>query len=475
MTAPSTPEIATLSAQTTPCPSVSAPLDDRSSASISNVRPGEAIVLFALRVPELQEDRAPYPVHVCEPVVLRASMDASRSLVDTLVDAHTTHPLPAPARTLIKNLLNVAPQLREIALRVGAAPVTVPSETQWHRDLLIGRPCATPAPTFSTPPPVPELIAKPGAAKLVLTMDGSAVAAKREPSTSQHVHEPPPTPSLVLDATSQRTSSPPTAPVQFSPTTAAHAATLTAPGTASRVITLEATPEPTMDNENDLSVQHARVSTSARAEPAADSHVVTQSDSLRLPEPAPTIARPTTDSENAVAQEEETSHLPIEHLPPVLVPTLNDDCSLMQLEPGQLVYDVMCESGVVIAGLRFDFEPADPLDSIPFYERPRQFRVAFVLINSPKEASALVPFLRQLDLNLTDVLDTKCLPRIPGHRSLSYAFLTVPHEFSMRPHKLDRLNIDGKQMRVFRLEDPKALFMNRSWLNAEIQKMAGQK
>ncbi|KAJ3363000.1 hypothetical protein GGF31_001263, partial [Allomyces arbusculus] len=96
--------------------------------------------MFALRAPATHDSTHPYPVSACEPVVLAPS-DAgtpaiARSLVETLMQAHSTMPLAGPAVALVRNLLSVTPNLTEIVRGVGGVATNVPSSAQWHLDLM---------------------------------------------------------------------------------------------------------------------------------------------------------------------------------------------------------------------------------------------------------------------------------------------------------------------------------------------------
>ncbi|KAJ3361886.1 hypothetical protein GGF32_006915 [Allomyces javanicus] len=111
------------------------------------------MILFGLRASSAHDTGTPYPISVCEPIVITSDSQHGRSLVDTLVEAHGT--LPAPARVLIKNILSVSAQLAEIVRMSGGMAVAVSSEAQWHLNLpSVGQrdSHAQPAPVASVPP-----------------------------------------------------------------------------------------------------------------------------------------------------------------------------------------------------------------------------------------------------------------------------------------------------------------------------------
>ncbi|KAJ3361891.1 hypothetical protein GGF32_006920 [Allomyces javanicus] len=111
------------------------------------------MILFGLRASSAHDTGTPYPISVCEPIVITSDSQHGRSLVDTLVEAHST--LPAPARVLIKNILNVSAQLAEIVRMSGGMAVAVSSEAQWHLNLpSVGQRDlhAQPAPAAPVPP-----------------------------------------------------------------------------------------------------------------------------------------------------------------------------------------------------------------------------------------------------------------------------------------------------------------------------------
>ncbi|KAJ3350148.1 hypothetical protein GGF32_005028 [Allomyces javanicus] len=98
------------------------------------------------------------------------------------------------------------------------------------------------------------------------------------------------------------------------------------------------------------------------------------------------------------------------------------------LRQSGVVHDVMRESGLVMGGVRFDFEPGDPRDAIPPHQHPTRSRDTFVLMNIPR----------------------------PGFL-LPYGFLTVPGAYSER---------------VFRIEDAKTVFATTERLMGELVAMA---
>ncbi|KNE72575.1 hypothetical protein AMAG_20608 [Allomyces macrogynus ATCC 38327] len=114
-------------------PSSLAPTATVSFPSSATTHSDEFMILFGLRASSTHDAGAPYPISVCEPIVVTNDGQHGRSLVDTLVEAHGT--LPAPARALIKNILNVNAQLAEIVRMSGGMAVAVSSDAQWHLDL----------------------------------------------------------------------------------------------------------------------------------------------------------------------------------------------------------------------------------------------------------------------------------------------------------------------------------------------------
>ncbi|KAJ3351165.1 hypothetical protein GGF32_004440 [Allomyces javanicus] len=78
----------------------------------------------------------------------------------------------------------------------------------------------------------------------------------------------------------------------------------------------------------------------------------------------------------------------------------------------------MCESGMTIAGIRLEFEPAHARDAIPIRDRPRPLEV-FVLFHVPPRIEDLLAVLHAMHLT-SALLDTKRLPTILGFPKLAY-------------------------------------------------------
>ncbi|KNE72582.1 hypothetical protein AMAG_17024 [Allomyces macrogynus ATCC 38327] len=141
----------------------------------------------------------------------------------------------------------------------------------------------------------------------------------------------------------------------------------------------------------------------------------------------------------------------------------------MPRRPG-MVHEVLRESGVTVAGVRVEFSPADARDVIPEHDHPPP-RAVLVLFHVPYHVRVLLSALRSLRLR-TDLLDCFVLPPMPAFPMLPYGFLTVHDAFADLAAGLDKMWIEGKRMRAFRIRDPRAVFANRGRLMEEVQAMA---
>ncbi|KAJ3350151.1 hypothetical protein GGF32_005031 [Allomyces javanicus] len=141
----------------------------------------------------------------------------------------------------------------------------------------------------------------------------------------------------------------------------------------------------------------------------------------------------------------------------------------MPRRPG-MVYDVMRESGVTIAGIWLEFSPADVRDAIPEHESPPP-RTVLVLFRVPHRARLLLAALGSMHVR-TDLLDCFALPPMPAFPKLSYGFLTVYDVFADMAAGIDKTWVEGTQMRAFRLQNARALFADRDRLMEEVQAMA---
>ncbi|KNE62832.1 hypothetical protein AMAG_08009 [Allomyces macrogynus ATCC 38327] len=134
----------------------------------------------------------------------------------------------------------------------------------------------------------------------------------------------------------------------------------------------------------------------------------------------------------------------------------------------EVVADVMRQSGVVIGCTRCDFEPADPNDALPPDEQPPG-RDVFVILHSPHHGSFHIMVQAMRERNITGDLDM--MGRTVLGSNIEYAILTVPSHNTGRVEDLDKYWVDGQQLRVFKLEDAKAVFAHPGRLDNELEAM----
>ncbi|KAJ3345417.1 hypothetical protein GGF32_008466, partial [Allomyces javanicus] len=120
-----------------------------------------------------------------------------------------------------------------------------------------------------------------------------------------------------------------------------------------------------------------------------------------------------------------------------------------------MVRDVMCQSGMMIAGVRL--EPGDYCDTIPTHDRPQPHAV-FVLFHIPTNHEDLLEVLRSMHLPSALLDSGTRLPVTKGFPAVSYAFLSVLDQDRERIERLDGIWVGGKQLRVFWLENARSLF-----------------
>ncbi|KAJ3350153.1 hypothetical protein GGF32_005033 [Allomyces javanicus] len=135
-----------------------------------------------------------------------------------------------------------------------------------------------------------------------------------------------------------------------------------------------------------------------------------------------------------------------------------------------MVRNVMRESGMTIAGVRFEFEPTDTRDAIPVHDRPRPRAVA-VIFHLPPRIKDLLKVLHLMRLP-SALLDGKHLPHIRGFANMRYGLLTAPDIHADCIDKLDRTWVADQQLRVLWLKDAETVFAAPGRLMDQLHVMA---
>ncbi|KNE62830.1 hypothetical protein AMAG_08007 [Allomyces macrogynus ATCC 38327] len=119
---------------------------------------------------------------------------------------------------------------------------------------------------------------------------------------------------------------------------------------------------------------------------------------------------------------------------------------------------------------KFQFEPADSSDAPLPDQRPPE-REVHVLVNTPNVAhfSNLLHAMRCHGLFRVDA-DLNYDMQVP-RCSLPYGYLSLAPDCQGRAEDLDGVFVGGKKLRVFRLNDAKAVFADPARLKQEVRAM----
>ncbi|KAJ3350152.1 hypothetical protein GGF32_005032 [Allomyces javanicus] len=367
----------------------------------------EIVILFALRAPTsvTSADSATYKVQVCEPVVLSDPGDPStgRSLVSALVgESNAEPPLSTPTRTLLQDLLGVAPYLADLVRASGAAPTFVPCDSLWHLKIPVNAAnqngvATAPDSGLTQTSPAPRGRGRP------------LFRADADLDTNDSWRSPSP-PIVYRSRPSSRSSSP--SPPRW--TSVRHSWRTRRPRSRTRSST----------RCDRWSWNAARHDEPPPTVPAG------------APEPIPFVAYlvggPAT-RVGAVGTWRNRLNRAFDRVgtPQQVKLDKGGQCVRfwMPRVPG-MVRDVMRESGMTIAGVRLEFHPADPRDMIPPRDRPRP-RAVFVLFRPPPNLEDMFEVMRSMCLK-SAVFDGKNLPPIYG-----FADLPPDDNDELRRHRFD--------------------------------------
>ncbi|KAJ3349887.1 hypothetical protein GGF32_005195 [Allomyces javanicus] len=405
-------------------------------------------IMFALRAPATHDGTHPYPVRVCEPVVLAPPDPASGgrtpamalSLVETLMQAHSTMPLAGPTIALVRNLLSVTPNLTEIVRGAGGVATNVPSSAQWHLELMrrahtVSSSHPLPSDSSQNAPMSQMTATAPNAATVqqAALIHQMALAAQHAAMT-QHAALATPAPTTTPPAPPAKESSrrddaapPPPAPSAPEPlrTGPDHRQPRTADGP----------PGPDPSYAADLVHMIGNLTGAT----ASDMSRRSRRWERRFDQIFGHMIRP-----QFLHLDEDTNTLSF------WVPRFPE-----------AVAEVMGRSGLVVGGARFDFEPADANDLPPPDLRPPE-RDVYVLVNTPNVSNFanLLQAMRSHGLFRVDA-DLNYDMQVPGCH-LPYGYLSLAPDCPGRAE-----NLDG----VFRLNDAKAVFADPARLDKEIRAM----
>ncbi|KNE62828.1 hypothetical protein AMAG_08005 [Allomyces macrogynus ATCC 38327] len=141
------------------------------------------------------------------------------------------------------------------------------------------------------------------------------------------------------------------------------------------------------------------------------------------------------------------------------------EVTLEMARTDSVVKEVVRESGLVINGLRVEFEPVDP-GYVPDASAPA--RSAFFMANVPAVTNidSVHRWARQQQINC-DVDPVNDLVPDMGDRTI--AFLTTKANTIRNGKYLDGLEYKCRTVKVSRIEDPKALFASKESLEHGIR------
>ncbi|KAJ3370702.1 hypothetical protein GGF31_004016 [Allomyces arbusculus] len=133
-----------------------------------------------------------------------------------------------------------------------------------------------------------------------------------------------------------------------------------------------------------------------------------------------------------------------------------------------LAFRDVCPPQHVLADEARNFEPADPNDA-PSPDQHPPDRDVHVILHSPHHGSFHLMVQALRSRNITGDLDM--MGRTVLGTNIEFAILTVPSHNTGCTEDLDKHWVDGQQLRVFKLDDAKAVFAHPGRLDTELEAM----
>ncbi|KNE62835.1 hypothetical protein AMAG_08014 [Allomyces macrogynus ATCC 38327] len=127
-------------------------------------------------------------------------------------------------------------------------------------------------------------------------------------------------------------------------------------------------------------------------------------------------------------------------------------------------------SGIIIGQLYFKFEPADPAEMPPAEILPREPRACYALFNIPLRAAFKELF--QLMKASGVFADLDLHSRVSPRNNTGYGFITLLRRSQYAAERLDGVYVQGRPIRVVRIEDPDQFFSSPRHVVDLVDRMA---
>ncbi|KAJ3370697.1 hypothetical protein GGF31_004011 [Allomyces arbusculus] len=135
-----------------------------------------------------------------------------------------------------------------------------------------------------------------------------------------------------------------------------------------------------------------------------------------------------------------------------------------------VVSATMATSGIIIGQLYFKFEPVDPADMPPAEVLPREPRACYALFNIPLRAAFNELF--QLMKASGVFADLDLHSRVSPRNNTSYGFITLLRRSQFAAERLDGVYVQGRPIKVVRIEDPEHFFSSPQHVVDLVDRMA---